>query len=104
MLLESIVLLQPRWLRTCRTYDMYCHVNGHSNRGLIGIITRDTANYSCFNAFSRVDMRVEVKIPGGVKTHVIDERGTKYELILRESHRIDKKQLINYGSRHTCQA
>jgi len=33
---------------------------------------------SCFNAFSRVDMRVEVKIPGGVKTHAVDERGTKY--------------------------
>jgi Chs5-Arf1p-binding protein BUD7/BCH1 len=32
---------------------------------------------SCYNAFSRVDMRVEVKIPGGVKAHVIDERGNK---------------------------
>src|ERR1700722_1804125 len=32
---------------------------------------------SCFNAFSRVDMRVEVKIPGGVKLQVIDERGNK---------------------------
>ena len=37
-------------------------------------------NPSCFNAFSRVDMRVEVKIPGGVKTHVIDERGNKSNL------------------------
>lgn len=83
---------------------MYYHVNGHSNRGLTGITTSGIANDSCFNAFSRVDMRVEVKIPGGVKTHVIDERGTRYELILRESHHIDKKQLINYGSRHTCQA
>lgn len=38
------------------------------------------AESSCFNAFSRVDMRVEVKIPGGVKTHAVDERGTKYDL------------------------
>lgn len=37
----------------------------------------DNVNVSCFNAFSRVDMRVEVRIPGGVKTHVIDERGNK---------------------------
>jgi hypothetical protein len=34
--------------------------------------------FSCFNAFSRVDVRVEVKIPGGVESYVIDLRGEKY--------------------------
>lgn len=33
---------------------------------------------SCFNAFSRVDVRVDVKIPGGVNAYVIDLRGERY--------------------------
>ena len=32
---------------------------------------------SCFNAFSRVDVRVDVKIPGGVEAYVIDLRGER---------------------------
>ena len=32
---------------------------------------------SCYNAFSRLDMRVEVKIPGGVESYCIDEKGEK---------------------------
>lgn len=35
---------------------------------------------SCFNAFSRVDVRVDVKIPGGVSSYVIDLRGERYAL------------------------
>ena len=33
--------------------------------------------YCCFNAFSRVDIRVDVKIPGGVEAYVIDLRGER---------------------------
>lgn len=33
--------------------------------------------FSCFNAFSRVDVRVDVKIPGGVNAYVIDLRGER---------------------------
>ena len=33
--------------------------------------------HSCYNAFSRLDMRVEVKIPGGVESYCIDEKGQK---------------------------
>ena len=36
-----------------------------------------SGGYCCFNAFSRVDMRVDVKIPGGVHAYVIDLRGEK---------------------------
>lgn len=32
---------------------------------------------SCFNAFSRMDVRVDVKIPGGVNAYVIDLRGER---------------------------
>ncbi|TFK20379.1 chaps-domain-containing protein [Coprinopsis marcescibilis] len=35
--------------------------------------------YCCFNAFSRVDMRVDVKIPGGVVAYVVDLRGERHE-------------------------
>lgn len=50
-------------------------------------------------------MRVEVKIPGGVKTHVIDERGNKFitskrmYLILL----LDKMLRMRYGQKLTCQ-
>ncbi|OBT53396.1 hypothetical protein VE04_06732 [Pseudogymnoascus sp. 24MN13] len=33
--------------------------------------------YCCYNAFSRVDMRVQVTIPGSVESYCIDERGDK---------------------------
>ncbi|ORY87518.1 Chs5p-Arf1p-binding proteins-domain-containing protein [Leucosporidium creatinivorum] len=35
--------------------------------------------FCSFNAFSRVDVRVEVKIPGGVEAYVIDARGERHE-------------------------
>lgn len=35
--------------------------------------------YCCFNAFSRVDVRVEVKIPGGVEAYLIDLRGERHD-------------------------
>lgn len=35
--------------------------------------------YCCFNAFSRVDIRVDVKIPGGVTAYVLDLRGERHE-------------------------
>lgn len=37
----------------------------------------DTVSFSCFNAFSRVDVRVDVKIPGGVHAYAIDLRGER---------------------------
>ncbi|KAG2176386.1 hypothetical protein INT43_005620 [Umbelopsis isabellina] len=37
------------------------------------------ATYCCYNAFSRVDIRVEVKIPGGVESYYIDARGERHE-------------------------
>lgn len=42
----------------------------------------DQFSFSCFNAFSRVDVRVDVKIPGGVHAYVIDLRGERYVLPL----------------------
>ncbi|THH00715.1 hypothetical protein EW026_g1868 [Hermanssonia centrifuga] len=36
-------------------------------------------SYCCFNAFSRVDVRVEVKIPGGVHAYVVDLRGERHD-------------------------
>ncbi|KAI0263047.1 chaps family protein [Gloeopeniophorella convolvens] len=35
--------------------------------------------FCCFDAFSRVDVRVDVKIPGGVVAYVIDLRGERHE-------------------------
>ncbi|KAF7338736.1 hypothetical protein MSAN_02195900 [Mycena sanguinolenta] len=35
--------------------------------------------FCCFNAFSRVDFRVDVKIPGGVNAYVVDLRGERHD-------------------------
>ncbi|KAK9719239.1 bud site selection protein, variant 2 [Basidiobolus ranarum] len=35
--------------------------------------------YCCYNAFSRVDVRVEVNIPGGVSSYVVNQAGEKSE-------------------------
>lgn len=40
-------------------------------------VATDSIYFSCFNAFSRVDVRVDVKIPGGVHAYVIDLRGER---------------------------
>lgn len=34
---------------------------------------------SCYNAFSRLDMRVQVQIPGTVESYCVNERGDKLE-------------------------
>ncbi|KAJ8323647.1 bud site selection protein [Batrachochytrium dendrobatidis] len=36
--------------------------------------------FCCFNAFSRVDVRVEVKIPGGVDSYIVDLRGDRHPI------------------------
>ena len=51
---------------------MYC---------LAHYIARFNFFFSCFNAFSRVDIRVDVKIPGGVNAYVVDLRGERFECI-----------------------
>ncbi|EJT99413.1 chaps-domain-containing protein [Dacryopinax primogenitus] len=38
-----------------------------------------SGTYCCFNAFSRVDARVDVKIPGGVSAYIIDLHGDRHE-------------------------
>jgi hypothetical protein len=49
--------------------------------GLTGMLTLGSVwaglMGSCFNAFSRVDVRVDVKIPGGVEAYVVDLRGER---------------------------
>ncbi|KAG0241460.1 hypothetical protein BGW41_005918 [Actinomortierella wolfii] len=38
-----------------------------------------SGTYCCYNAFSRVDMRVEVKIPGGVESYAVNARNERLE-------------------------
>ncbi|KAJ3364098.1 hypothetical protein HDU91_002722 [Kappamyces sp. JEL0680] len=39
-----------------------------------------SGTYCCFNAFSRVDVRVEVKIPGGVESYIVDLKGERHSI------------------------
>lgn len=55
---------------------------------------------SCFNAFSRVDVRVDVKIPGSVLAYVIDLRGERHETtneIWQETYMSAILRAILYG-------
>ena len=64
-------------------------------------------SHSCFNAFSRVDVRVDVKIPGGVNAYVVDLRGERYALVFVDAFRLTStrhlatKQPRRYGRKHT---
>jgi ChAPs (Chs5p-Arf1p-binding proteins) len=67
--------------------------HGKSGTGATGVsvsrsaFRRLSSQSSCFNAFSRLDIRVDVKIPGGVSAYVIDIRGEKcVELLCLLSH------------------
>jgi len=59
---------------------------------------------SCFNAFSRVDIRVDVKIPGGVNAYVIDLRGERCATVSTRKCVLtrlpDMKQHQRCGKRH----
>ncbi|TIC03342.1 bud site selection-related protein [Wallemia mellicola] len=39
-----------------------------------------SGTYCCYNAFSRLDVRVQVSIPGGVDSYAVDLRGQRHEL------------------------
>ncbi|GAO47298.1 chaps-domain-containing protein [Saitoella complicata NRRL Y-17804] len=39
----------------------------------------ESGTYCCYNAFSRVDLRVDVRIPGSVESYAVDSRGQKLE-------------------------
>ncbi|KAJ3012672.1 hypothetical protein HKX48_006160 [Thoreauomyces humboldtii] len=39
-----------------------------------------SGTYCCYNAFSRIDIRVEVRIPGGVDAYAIDIRGDRHSI------------------------
>ena len=59
-----------------------------------------TTASSCFNAFSRVDVRVDVKIPGSVLAYVIDLRGERHETtneIWQETYMSAILRAILYG-------
>ena len=65
--------------------------------------------HSCFNAFSRVDIRIDVKIPGGVNAYVIDLRGERcavlysFQAPTSQSPRKVMKQHQKSGKRHMSQ-
>lgn len=77
---------------TSKQIGVYHHVTGidaSSSASLAAYVNTLTFNptdkthkvvsalYCCYNAFSHLDMRVEVKIPGGVESYCVDERGDR---------------------------
>lgn len=57
------------------------------------ILSDSLPSHSCFNAFSRVDVRVDVKIPGGVVAYVIDLRGERcVAFFCRTVRRVDPRR------------
>ena len=90
--LESITMSQALMLRPRPAWQptsIPSHTKKTTNRarkllrGSIGTKIRNCRLFSwlifisCYNAFSRLDMRVHVTIPGSVDGYCIDERGEK---------------------------
>ena len=93
---DLVHLLKQNLRTTTRQTGVYHHVTGvdaSSSASLAAYINTLTYNnkehgqvatnkiveglYCCYNAFSRLDMRVHVTIPGTVDSYCIDERGEK---------------------------
>jgi hypothetical protein len=99
LVLKECRLESPEWLLLVRNRVDLRRI-AHSSRLIC----------SCFNAFSRVDIRVDVKIPGGVNAYVVDLRGD--QCVIRSSCLLSRlitlfnhtatKQLQKYGKRPMC--
>ncbi|KAF2997567.1 hypothetical protein E8E13_001663 [Curvularia kusanoi] len=89
---DLVHLIKQPIKSTTRQIGVYHHVTGidaSSSASLAAYINtltyspHDKQNkvvsglYCCYNAFSRLDMRVQVYIPGTVESYCIDERGDK---------------------------
>ncbi|KAH6616266.1 Chs5p-Arf1p-binding proteins-domain-containing protein [Boeremia exigua] len=89
---DLVHLIKQPIKSTTRQTGVYHHVTGidaSSSASLAAYINtltyspHDKQNkvvsglYCCYNAFSRLDMRVQVYIPGTVESYCIDERGDK---------------------------
>ncbi|KAI5296501.1 hypothetical protein KEM52_001345 [Ascosphaera acerosa] len=98
-----------------RQIGVYHHVTGidaSSSASLAAYVNTLTYNphdkahkvtsgiYCCYNAFSHVDMRVEVKIPGSLEAYCIDEAGNKRvttELLWLEAFLCSVLRAYSYG-------
>jgi len=84
------LIKQPVKSATKKETGVFHHVTGidaSSSASLAAYINTLTYNpsdksqkvvqglYCCYNAFSRLDMRVQVQIPGTVESYCIDDRG-----------------------------
>ncbi|ORY62392.1 bud site selection protein [Pseudomassariella vexata] len=92
---DLVHLLKQNLRNAVRQNGVYHHVTGvdaSSSASLAAYINTLTYNkehgqaathkiveglYCCYNAFSRLDMRVHVTIPGTVESYCVDERGEK---------------------------
>ncbi|OJJ60622.1 hypothetical protein ASPSYDRAFT_42391 [Aspergillus sydowii CBS 593.65] len=89
---DLVYLVKQPKAGTTRQTGVYHHVTGidaSSSASLAAYVNTlvssplDKTNkvvsgiYCCYNAFSHLDMRVEVKIPGSLESYCIDERGDK---------------------------
>ncbi len=77
MVYERSNLEGEKWLLLVRSYPDDTHTPI-----LIDSMDPFIPQCSCFNAFSRVDVRVDVKIPGGVNAYVVDLRGERYVFLI----------------------
>ncbi|GAD96748.1 clathrin-coated vesiclec protein (Bud7), putative [Paecilomyces variotii No. 5] len=89
---DLVYLVKQPKTNSTRQTGVYHHVTGNdasSSASLAAYVNTLTFSpldkthkvvsgiYCCYNAFSHLDMRVEVKIPGSLESYCIDERGDK---------------------------
>ena len=54
------------------------HFSPTRSFAIAGIWRIQSGTYCCYNAFTRVDVRVEVTMPGSVNAYVLDAQGRRY--------------------------
>lgn len=89
---DLVYLVKQSQKAAGKQIGVYHHVTGidasssASLAAYVNTLTYNTADkthkvvsglYCCYNAFSHLDMRVEVKIPGSVESYCMDERGDR---------------------------
>jgi hypothetical protein len=85
LLCEPCSIYQLSHIFGLRNFDMVCKSTSLEGSQWVLLVSKPPLHatsmpyvtHSCFNAFARVDVRVDVRIPGGVNAYIIDLRGER---------------------------
>jgi hypothetical protein len=51
--------------------------------------------FCCYNAFSKVDVRIDVRLPGSIEAYCVDERGERYAEWFMTAHLVRSRSVCD---------